>query len=131
MACHRVPFIFALQKLCRKLKPPREWWRGRSQPGGCGGKNGCILKARLVVWAAWFKPTKFMNDAPFFFDLRPLQDGNYKYRGVGYYIASLLRGRAGTEAAAHELIGLIDPDSEEVPAEYSALVDSLSGCWNR
>ena len=72
-----------------------------------------------------------MNDVPIFVDLRPLQDGNYKYRGVGFCITSILRARAGTAATAHELIGLIDPDFEAVPPEYAALVDSLSECWNR
>jgi glycosyltransferase involved in cell wall biosynthesis len=71
-----------------------------------------------------------MKGPRIFVDLRPLQDQNYKYRGVGFLISSVLRARRCTAAANFEFVGLINPDCEPLPNEYAALVDAVSGCWN-
>ncbi len=65
-----------------------------------------------------------------YFDLRCLQDGNYQYRGVGYHVASLLRTRPQSPNSKFEVIGLTDPAFPPLPAEYAALVDRVSHCWN-
>jgi glycosyltransferase involved in cell wall biosynthesis len=71
-----------------------------------------------------------MRSVSIFIDLRALQDVNYQYRGVGLYVASLMRGRKHTAAADGELIGLVDSDAEKLPAEYAVLADRIHGCWN-
>lgn len=65
-----------------------------------------------------------------YIDIRCLQDSDYQFRGVGYHVTSLLRGRRRHIPQDWEVVGLTDADMPRLPEIYGPLVDRVSTCWN-
>lgn len=63
-------------------------------------------------------------------DLRCLQDENYRVRGIGQHVAALLRTREQSPFSTCRAIGLIDPQSGELPGEIVSLVDAVTASVN-
>ena len=59
-------------------------------------------------------------------DLRCLQDGNYRVRGIGHHVAALLRTRGQSACSDFKTIGLLDPASPKLPPEIASLVDEVT-----
>jgi len=59
-------------------------------------------------------------------DLRPLQDENYRVRGIGQHLAALLRARKQSAFAAYKTIGLVDWQLPEIFPEFHPLVDEIT-----
>lgn len=63
-------------------------------------------------------------------DLRPLQDENYRLRGIGLHIAALLRARRQSRFSTHKTIGLVDPQLPDLLPEFRSLVDQTTYSTN-
>jgi glycosyltransferase involved in cell wall biosynthesis len=63
-------------------------------------------------------------------DLRSLQDPNYRFRGIGSHIASILRSRLRSRCADCRIVGLVEDGIGELLPEHSTLVDEVDHCWN-
>ena len=63
-------------------------------------------------------------------DLRPLQDENYRVRGIGQHIAALLRARRQSAFTIYKTIGLVDSQLPEILPEFRALVDEITYSTN-
>ncbi|MEJ7608472.1 MAG: hypothetical protein WKF37_19930, partial [Bryobacteraceae bacterium] len=65
-----------------------------------------------------------------FVDARCLQDADYNFRGIGYHVASLLRGKAHSDARSWRSIALVDSHLPALPRDYAALFSEVSLAWN-
>lgn len=59
-------------------------------------------------------------------DLRPLQDENYRVRGIGQHVAALLRARKQSAFSGYKTIGLVDWQLPDLLPEFHSLVDEIS-----
>src|SRR5579884_871570 len=63
-------------------------------------------------------------------DLKCLQDENYRVRGIGVHVTSLLRARCRSGFRNAKAIGLVDPQLSELLSEYRTLFDEISYASN-
>ena len=63
-------------------------------------------------------------------DLRPLQDENYRVRGIGQHVAGLLRARRQSAFATCKIVGLLDPQLPDLLPEFRSLVDEVTCSTN-
>lgn len=63
-------------------------------------------------------------------DLRCLQDENYRVRGIGQHVASLLRARPQSAFATCRTIGLIDAQLPDLLPEFRSLADEVTYSTN-
>lgn len=66
-----------------------------------------------------------------YIDLRPLQDENYRVRGIGQHLAALLRARKQSTFSTYKTVGLVDWQLPDILPEFRPLVDEISWSTNR
>jgi glycosyltransferase involved in cell wall biosynthesis len=59
-------------------------------------------------------------------DLRCLQDPAYRWRGIGYHTAALLRYRERSRFSNWQTVGLVDPSMATLLPEFASLVDETT-----